>query len=145
MIRRPPRSTRTDTLFPYTTLFRSHVRRGLGPSRNRRADRYRVDASRPTRPPLSGPWRQGRLRRAAPSRLAVTAPVSPAENLGSVEPWDLRRARDQHAADGDQQGSGGAGDAYAFVQTEGAREHRQNEADHDEGIGQRQRGTAEEI
>src|SRR3546814_1268312 len=31
MIRRPPRSTRTDTLFPYTTLFRSHL--GAGPSR----------------------------------------------------------------------------------------------------------------
>src|SRR3546814_906841 len=34
MIRRPPRSTRTDTLFPYTTLFRSvgtggHVRHAL--------------------------------------------------------------------------------------------------------------------
>src|SRR3546814_5030045 len=27
MIRRPPRSTRTDTLFPYTTLFRSRLRR----------------------------------------------------------------------------------------------------------------------
>src|SRR3546814_14306951 len=27
MIRRPPRSTRTDTLFPYTTLFRSDRRR----------------------------------------------------------------------------------------------------------------------
>src|SRR3546814_3798575 len=27
MIRRPPRSTRTDTLFPYTTLFRSGDRR----------------------------------------------------------------------------------------------------------------------
>src|SRR3546814_11583780 len=26
MIRRPPRSTRTDTLFPYTTLFRSRYR-----------------------------------------------------------------------------------------------------------------------
>src|SRR3546814_2017899 len=26
MIRRPPRSTRTDTLFPYTTLFRSRIR-----------------------------------------------------------------------------------------------------------------------
>src|SRR3546814_2418690 len=26
MIRRPPRSTRTDTLFPYTTLFRSKAR-----------------------------------------------------------------------------------------------------------------------
>src|SRR3546814_8546578 len=26
MIRRPPRSTRTDTLFPYTTLFRSRIK-----------------------------------------------------------------------------------------------------------------------
>src|SRR3546814_4652441 len=35
MIRRPPRSTRTDTLFPYTTLFRSQlpvVRRSVQPS-----------------------------------------------------------------------------------------------------------------
>src|SRR3546814_13666072 len=31
MIRRPPRATRTDTLFPYTTLFRS--RAGLGADR----------------------------------------------------------------------------------------------------------------
>src|SRR3546814_12409363 len=30
MIRRPPRSTRTDTLFPYTTLFRSVPERGGG-------------------------------------------------------------------------------------------------------------------
>src|SRR3546814_4616498 len=31
MIRRPPRSTRTDTLFPYTTLFRSrHCLGGIG-------------------------------------------------------------------------------------------------------------------
>src|SRR3546814_4200408 len=29
MIRRPPRSTRTDTLFPYTTLFRSRHHAGL--------------------------------------------------------------------------------------------------------------------
>src|SRR3546814_293752 len=29
MIRRPPRSTRTDTLFPYTTLFRSQLRVGV--------------------------------------------------------------------------------------------------------------------
>src|SRR3546814_2201130 len=29
MIRRPPRSTRTDTLFPYTTLFRSYMRHVL--------------------------------------------------------------------------------------------------------------------
>src|SRR3546814_19040223 len=40
MIRRPPRSTRTDTLFPYTTLFRSHLRARY--SRPRPADRRRV-------------------------------------------------------------------------------------------------------
>src|SRR3546814_6387853 len=33
MIRRPPRSTRTDTLFPYTTLFRSPCRAGRRPGR----------------------------------------------------------------------------------------------------------------
>src|SRR3546814_2166825 len=38
MIRRPPRSTRTDTLFPYTTLFRSgDGRRGIGPNAGQRA------------------------------------------------------------------------------------------------------------
>src|SRR3546814_3111260 len=41
MIRRPPRSTRTDTLFPYTTLFRS----GFGYS----APANRVGTSRPGR------------------------------------------------------------------------------------------------
>src|SRR3546814_9102180 len=44
MIRRPPRSTRTDTLFPYTTLFRSAVldrsqfAEHPGPHRDRAAD-----------------------------------------------------------------------------------------------------------
>src|SRR3546814_20479249 len=32
MIRRPPRSTRTDTLFPYTTLFRSKADEWANPS-----------------------------------------------------------------------------------------------------------------
>src|SRR3546814_18351330 len=45
MIRRPPRSTRTDTLFPYTTLFRSHGR-GAGAGQRRRC---RPGASRRTR------------------------------------------------------------------------------------------------
>src|SRR3546814_18105117 len=42
MIRRPPRSTRTDTRFPYTTLFRSHLRRpdvATGPRRPGRKSR----------------------------------------------------------------------------------------------------------
>src|SRR3546814_7745651 len=43
MIRRPPRSTRTDTLFPYTTLFRSALqsRRRDRPTRPWAADRGR--------------------------------------------------------------------------------------------------------
>src|SRR3546814_9137785 len=39
MIRRPPRSTRTDTLFPYTTLFRS------GPRTQQVLGRVRGDAA----------------------------------------------------------------------------------------------------
>src|SRR3546814_13210471 len=39
MIRRPPRSTRTDTLFPYTTLFRSPCATVLaGPPSSRRSN-----------------------------------------------------------------------------------------------------------
>src|SRR3546814_4850493 len=44
MIRRPPRSTRTDTLFPYTTLFRSRVEHRLvaGEVRLRGEDIHRL-------------------------------------------------------------------------------------------------------
>src|SRR3546814_1903750 len=41
MIRRPPRSTRTHTLFPYTTLFRSGHRLGRSHSRGRTSRRGR--------------------------------------------------------------------------------------------------------
>src|SRR3546814_3512006 len=53
MILRPPRSTRTDTLFPYTTLFRSPADR---PGRLERASRnaaqatYKNAAAQPTLP-----------------------------------------------------------------------------------------------
>src|SRR3546814_5677764 len=39
MIRRPPRSTRTDTLFPYTTLFRSRPRHRSQPDLEHRSGR----------------------------------------------------------------------------------------------------------
>src|SRR3546814_14024932 len=39
MIRRPPRSTRTDTLFPYTTLFRSQAASAVPVYRAERSDR----------------------------------------------------------------------------------------------------------
>src|SRR3546814_9398604 len=48
MIRRPPRSTRTDTLFPYTTLFRSPSRlfeRGAAGGYRADAHERRIDAA----------------------------------------------------------------------------------------------------
>src|SRR3546814_6185359 len=42
MIRRPPRSTRTDTLFPYTTLFRSQ-HAGCAQRTNRVPDAHHLD------------------------------------------------------------------------------------------------------
>src|SRR3546814_9254792 len=66
MIRRPPRSTRTDTLFPYTTLFRSAMKHtpanmtstlpvaianhlGTAPSRRARAPTPDASAAKPVR------------------------------------------------------------------------------------------------
>src|SRR3546814_3644586 len=66
MIRRPPRSTRTDTLFPYTTLFRSippqgrlrderwsRTAKALAPHRSCAADRVRWRRFRPAPPSLA--------------------------------------------------------------------------------------------
>src|SRR3546814_8333381 len=60
MIRRPPRSTRTDTLFPYTTLFRSRsARRSLyEPRRISSNQRNSVEAR--TKAPRQSPKRCGR-------------------------------------------------------------------------------------
>src|SRR3546814_12847220 len=43
MIRRPPRSTRTDTLFPYPTLFRSAAEQALGGDDQRAAKAFMGD------------------------------------------------------------------------------------------------------
>src|SRR3546814_6616896 len=68
MIRLPPRSTRTDTLFPYTTLFRSprficgSGAPSAGPHRDRHLVRdHRAAARRPAR--LSRPHRHRPCRR----------------------------------------------------------------------------------
>src|SRR3546814_14709764 len=52
-IRRPPRSTRTDTLFPYTTLFRSVVIPVLTPKIDSTAAQWTFTARRTSR----GNWR----------------------------------------------------------------------------------------
>src|SRR3546814_973785 len=53
MIRRPPRSTRTATLFPYTTLFRSQFRerRAVGPADDRALGDHLPARRRPAAPP----------------------------------------------------------------------------------------------
>src|SRR3546814_6657280 len=89
MIRRPPRSTRTDTLFPYTTLFRSepdlfrqravarlHPRRGdpaarplVQPGRRRAARRARPD---PAGAPVMGAFLAKRVGQAALILIGIT-------------------------------------------------------------------------
>src|SRR3546814_9484466 len=57
MIRRPPRSTRTDTLFPYTTLFRSY---SAGTGHRRRAPPWRPV---PARCSVARHWQEARTPR----------------------------------------------------------------------------------
>src|SRR3546814_8488873 len=68
MIRRPPRSTRTDTLFPYTTLFRSHeARAAAGSSRPDRG------SDRRQRAVPSGPYGPDRSLRRMQKRHGTAA------------------------------------------------------------------------
>src|SRR3546814_4552163 len=69
MIRRPPRSTRTDTLFPYTTLFRSGCRSDAG-DRPARSDLERGRRPQATGQVLRGVGTDARAHpRGAPSAL----------------------------------------------------------------------------
>src|SRR3546814_1710631 len=89
MIRRPPRSTRTDTLFPYTTLFRSrgHERRTVvarrldPPARAAQGERSQPALAtgpadrRPARTAAAAPAGQ-RMGRAAAGQLGGDAAVA---------------------------------------------------------------------
>src|SRR3546814_1895411 len=82
MVRRPPRSTRTDTLFPYTTLFRSCVQPPL-PDHDRslhgRADRLLA----------GGGMGEGPGRAAGPDNprplLPAAAPVRSEEHTSELQ------------------------------------------------------------
>src|SRR3546814_7828835 len=59
MIRRPPGSTRTDTLLPYTTLFRSQIATDwLAPLRERNPDELAFFTGRDQSQALTGWWAQ---------------------------------------------------------------------------------------
>src|SRR3546814_8358912 len=70
MIRRPPRSTRTDTLFPYTTLFRSGRRR-------------RGSAPRPSGRPF--PWQRSARNPCCQIRIAEACAPRVARRPGRSE------------------------------------------------------------
>src|SRR3546814_9273217 len=96
MIRRPPRSTRTDTLFPYTTLFRAAIRtRELFPNREKKIKTRavtwtarkrwrRIDAPHPraghqdATSPADGPGRGARDRGKSPRMPAAMASLDAA-------------------------------------------------------------------
>src|SRR3546814_8206376 len=117
MIRRPPRSTRTDTLFPYTTLFRSvpprqalALRPGLAVRIGRRAVVEHAPVSRPGKGPAqvrAGAIRPVRLPRAGliVALCGIGAAINPAAAGGGavilevVEAFDLATLRPAIAAD----------------------------------------------
>src|SRR3546814_19371466 len=89
MIRRPPRSTRTDTLVPYTTLFRSK----LGPRGKRKCWRFRVKVINVVNF-ASGPFRlQGRSKA---DETCPTVIASGAEQSSSAPSGLLRRDATSH-------------------------------------------------
>src|SRR3546814_7033675 len=79
MIRRPPRSTRTDTLFPYTTLFRSV------PPRNRRRGRRAQG------------WPERHRQRPAALRLRPCPPHEPPQPLRRRRP--RRHRSEEHTSE----------------------------------------------
>src|SRR3546814_8313174 len=103
MIRRPPRSTRTDPLFPYTTLFRSGRRRGWSRWRRRiefaaPVDRVDIDAERiPAEGVGVARWLDHDREDRGPSRR----PGLGATLIACLGPLDLERTvrRPHHAGD----------------------------------------------
>src|SRR3546814_1163915 len=68
MIRRPPRSTRTDTLFPYATLFRSRSRHATWGSDGAAGRRLSVDPAGDVRTDRPGACRREHRLRRMPDR-----------------------------------------------------------------------------
>src|SRR3546814_6912872 len=106
MIRRPPRSTRTDTLFPYTTLFRSGIGDSIKACRAARGfPRFRFSRIPNPQSPIPTPMRlvfAGTPDFAVPSLIAAarrnevvavsTPPDRPAGRGRAPTPSPIQRA-----------------------------------------------------
>src|SRR3546814_19179469 len=92
MIRRPPRSTRTDTLFPYTTLFRSREGERCPEQGSRRARR-----TRPASAGCRGGLLNDRLRVELFGRQAGELAIT--GTLHSPEDWTFSYHDDYLASD----------------------------------------------
>src|SRR3546814_1764200 len=89
MIRRPPRSTRTDTLFPYTTLFRSpqgERARKSGDFPSRALPLYKTPAGKKSAPKAAGQPGGTRMTERPPFR---------ADHVGSF----LRPRSEEHTSE----------------------------------------------
>src|SRR3546814_3392533 len=93
MIRRPPRSTRTDTLLPYTTLFRSSCQARAGAWPPERPP-TRLASSRPIHTPVVSPLEKPRNQ---PSLFEVVVPVLPATGrpICAARPVPVATARSE--------------------------------------------------
>src|SRR3546814_14665802 len=99
MIRRPPRSTRTDTLFPYTTLFRSGQSlrlAGTAAAQAGAADDGRLGEGTP------GTYRTG----VCVADQCRTVAARRSEAVRFCQPWRRRTARQQLADAGQRRGLG---------------------------------------
>src|SRR3546814_1453425 len=100
MLRRPPRSTRPDTLFPYTTRFRS------APSSTATATASSASSARSS---TTAPSR-GATKSTTPTTSPSSNSPQHASGCGFMSRWPrgLRQdaADDEHMAEGDRRGSG---------------------------------------
>src|SRR3546814_13133001 len=99
MIRRPPRSTRTDTLFPYTTLFRSRAGIGIAQVAAQRASLRKQLARQ--RSGQDQRRRGARVRRAVPGREVQVGVIGSDEIATLLE---LQSKALQHALAGEENG-----------------------------------------
>src|SRR3546814_14480854 len=94
MIRRPPRSTRTDTLFPYTTLFRSA---GVGPGGPREDEQGNQNGGRKARMQDPVLYKPGRFDlheflSGHHAECSVSRPVFLARRIANIAPTSRTRS-----------------------------------------------------